>query len=620
MIIKSLKINQFGKINNKEINLNNKINIIYGKNESGKTTILKFIESTFYGANKNKNKREISDFDQYEPWNENDFSGKINYELDSGNSFEVFRDFHKKNPKVYNENLEEITKQFNIDKNRGSEFFKEQTGMDEELFYSTVFMEQERIKLDEREQNILLQKMTNLISSGSESISYRKTMDKLKCKLLEEVGTDRTTEKPINKTDEELTFYKKKYTELENLTTRQANFNENENSIKNEIDLNEKYINAIREIKKQKEDEKIEQEIINIKQKEINELEEKLNNKKNEEKNTNEKNNLKNKKIYFFTIILFLLVITTIILFLINKIKLINYLFLFFTSIYLLYFIFKIINKNKIFKKIKEEEIKNKKEQEILEENIKNKKEELNNKLNNFKSNIYEKNKIIKNKFNEINLDDLFLKNLNEIKNELEKYEEKNNSLKMKLHEIQIERKNIISETEKMPEIEEKINSLQEEKNELIFLAKAINLTKETLEESYDEMKKSLTPQFTKELSEMIDSISNGKYQNILFNDTDGLMVEVENGDYKKAERLSTGTIFQMYLSLRLAIAQEITNEKMPIFLDEAFAYYDDERLENILVFLSKEYNDRQIIIFTCSNREKKILDENNIEYNLIEI
>ena len=48
MNIDLLKINGFGKIKNKEINLNKNINIIYGKNEQGKTTMLKFISSMFY--------------------------------------------------------------------------------------------------------------------------------------------------------------------------------------------------------------------------------------------------------------------------------------------------------------------------------------------------------------------------------------------------------------------------------------------------------------------------------------------------------------------------------------------------------------------------------------------
>ena len=35
---------------------------------------------------------------------------------------------------------------------------------------------------------------------------------------------------------------------------------------------------------------------------------------------------------------------------------------------------------------------------------------------------------------------------------------------------------------------------------------------------------------------------------------------------------------------------QEITEEKMPIILDETFAYYDNDRLENILKYLNNEH------------------------------
>ena len=45
----------FGKLKDKEINLEEGINIIYGKNETGKSTLLKFIISMFYGLSKNKN-------------------------------------------------------------------------------------------------------------------------------------------------------------------------------------------------------------------------------------------------------------------------------------------------------------------------------------------------------------------------------------------------------------------------------------------------------------------------------------------------------------------------------------------------------------------------------------
>ena len=57
MKIEKIKINSFGKLENKEYNLSENINLIYGKNEAGKSTLLKFIQNTFYGTSKNKKGR-----------------------------------------------------------------------------------------------------------------------------------------------------------------------------------------------------------------------------------------------------------------------------------------------------------------------------------------------------------------------------------------------------------------------------------------------------------------------------------------------------------------------------------------------------------------------------------
>ena len=133
-------------------------------------------------------------------------------------------------------------------------------------------------------------------------------------------------------------------------------------------------------------------------------------------------------------------------------------------------------------------------------------------------------------------------------------------------------------------------------------------------------MKESVTPKFTQQLSETIAKITNGKYTNVKFNDELGLVTELENGNYVLANRLSVGTIDQLYLSLRLSIIKELSEETIPIFLDESFAYYDDERLKNILQFIFDEFKNMQIIIFTCTNREKNIFDELKINYNFIEL
>lgn len=191
---------------------------------------------------------------------------------------------------------------------------------------------------------------------------------------------------------------------------------------------------------------------------------------------------------------------------------------------------------------------------------------------------------------------------------------------KLKIQSIGLDRGSIMPKLENLANLEEEYTKLEEEYKELNFQNEAIELAKQELENAYNQMKKKVTPHFTNNLSEIMKKISNGKYTNIKLDEKDGLIVEVQNGDYIPVEYLSIGTIDQLYLSLRLGAAFSISNENLPIILDETFAYYDEERLKNILEFLNTEYENRQIIILTCTNREKDILQSESIEYNYIEI
>ena len=55
--------------------------------------------------------------------------------------------------------MEDISKEFNIDKNKGNEFFYEQTKIDEDLFLSTLAINQSEVKLENQAQNFLIQKL-----------------------------------------------------------------------------------------------------------------------------------------------------------------------------------------------------------------------------------------------------------------------------------------------------------------------------------------------------------------------------------------------------------------------------------------------------------------------------
>ena len=118
MKINKIKINSYGKLKDKEIDLKDGINIIYGKNEAGKSTLLRFIINSFYGISKNKKGKEYSDYDRYKPWSGEEFSGNIEYELNDKTKYEIHRDFKKKNPNIYNERKKDDPDRVNIGRSR----------------------------------------------------------------------------------------------------------------------------------------------------------------------------------------------------------------------------------------------------------------------------------------------------------------------------------------------------------------------------------------------------------------------------------------------------------------------------------------------------------------------
>ena len=691
MKIKNIKINNYGKIENKEINLENKINIIYGKNESGKSTLLNYIKNIFYGISKNKNGKNISDYEKYKPWGKEDYSGKLKYELDNGQEYEIFRDFNKKNPKVYNEEMEDISKEFNIVKKDGVQFFYDQTNVDETMFTSTVLTMQEEVKLDKQDQSILVQKLANLAGTGDDNLSYKKVIDKLNKMQIEEIGSERSQGRPINIIKDRIKNIEFVLKELHQYQ-KDKNINEEQKEvIMEKIREEEKELDLFKQISitmlcKQSGDEKIKiksnykedknkkieelkleknklnDEINknNLRKNNINNYENNLeNNFLNENIKINYEDNVKNKKtknrfkenpkqknnFKKYILIIFFILIINLLIFILNKnlIKnnLINILNFLIIPIYLIFIIcheknkkIKIKNEEKIQEEKIQEEINSENNKLNYEINLLNKQIDLLLEEKNKEENEIEKEQIeldnkidgeiekIKEKFkNELDVNKYFdIAEMSNINILINKKQEEINKSKLDLQTIKIAEENISNKLEDMVNLKEEYEELNEELNDLEKKNNAINLTKELITRAYENMKNNITPKFTQNLSYNISKISDGKYNKVGINDEKGLIVENEFGEYIPAELLSVGTIDQLYLSLRLSMIDDMSNEKMPIILDEAFAYYDDLRMENIIKFLSDNLQEHQVIIFTCTNREKNILDKLGLEYNWVEL
>ena len=625
MKINNLKVNSFGKLKDKELKLSDGINIIYGENEVGKSRKQKFISCMLYGISKNKNGKDISDFDKFKPWDTDEFSGKINYTLDNGQEFEVYREFKKKNPIIYNSNKEDISKTFKIDKTKGIEFFSEQTGIDEETFYSTAISEQEGLRLSKSSQASIIQKISNLISSGDDNISYKKSMDKINKMQNEEVGTERTSQRPINMVDSKINRLLQEKLGLESYKERAQDSLPERERLYQEIQEDENKKEFLKEIKAKKDNNRLKSAEINFNknlEKEYNEKIRELNKKID----TYTQNDVKNKKInfknYYITLALLIIVFLTVLICLPNKELSALILIPILVTVYKMYESKKKIENIDLEEKDSTSKIASeidilKQNQEIQRKEAEEKEYKLNKEIEKDREDIISK---YQDKVSIGYIEEYLDKTYEELVRKIELKENKINSSKFRLQTIENNIREINSKLENLSSVEEELQNAEEEKEELISLNNSYNIAKECLERAYSQVKENISPKFTENLCTIISEISNNRYRNIVVTDSEGLNVEIDDGRYIPASRLSVGTVDQMYLSLRLSALDEISDETMPIILDEAFAYFDNDRLTNILRYIDKNFKNNQIIIFTCSDREQSVLDNLKIDYNLINL
>ena len=699
MKIKNIKVNAYGNIENKDINLEEGINIIHGANESGKSTLLNYIISIFYGISRNKDGKVLSDYEKYKPWNSNEFSGRISYKLENGKKYEIFRDFNKKNPKIYNDKLEDISDRFETDKKDGSKFFIEQMGIDKQMYLSTVVSTQEEVRLDEKNQNMLIQKIANLAGTGEDNVSYKKALIKLQEKIRDEIGTNKTSQKPINIIEKEIVEINNKIVETEKYRNRKyeidaekeqilselkkleqqkqilqelQNSMKSEEETKNRLEIREKNrkdnIAKINELTNQKntinaESERVQsaknhlQDIIKGHKENIEKLNSEIEKIANEKEETQEK---EKPSISFIviTVVLAIALICSIIL-----IK--NYIVSGILGVAIIAnIVFYVINKNKQKvnkaklrekinqeKQYKREKLENQKQQIIANVNTTEKElekqeeeeKQVNSELSMLKGQIIlleknnekiteeieQDNKAIKEesnknkqqiieKYKDKNINDLLY--INDYQNYISKIEETINNNRIRIKGLEIEYNTIVPQLDEMVVLEEKREADKEKLAELREKESIINIAIENLMDAYEEMKTTITPKFTKNLSESIQKISSNKYNKVTINDENGMIIENNRGEYVEAIKLSTGTIDQLYLALRLSMIDELSKENLPIILDESFAYSDNNRLKNMLQYLTSDLNNHQTIIFTCTDREQKMLEEMNIPYNVVEL
>ena len=169
--------------------------------------------------------------------------------------------------------------------------------------------------------------------------------------------------------------------------------------------------------------------------------------------------------------------------------------------------------------------------------------------------------------------------------------------IRLELREKEIRRENIREQYEESEKSDSQIR-LEEQ-------CRALELAVEELQKAAQVTAGSMERSMSRRASEIFSAITDGKYRSLETDRQRG--ITVWDGERKiPAGRLSRGTVEQIYFCIRMAAAEILTEEPLPLILDDVFAFYDDKRLESVLKWLSGQ--GKQVIIFTCHSREEELL------------
>lgn len=621
MKLLDLHIQGFGKFKDQTISFEDGLNVIYGKNEAGKSTIHTFIRGMLYGIERGRGRAAKNDlYSKYEPWTDRQtYEGVLRVES-QGMVYRIERNFQKNNKglTVINETMgreEEPTKAL---------FDQLTCGLSETAYNNTISIGQLKSATDEGMVSELKNHIANLNTTGNMSLDITKATDFLK---KQKKALEAQTEPEAART------YTALVSEIRNME-KEISSPQYENQLPEYRKTQETVKAAM--IQKQEEKEALLQKVAKAKQilaasqfttpdsiasyqKEAKDLYESC-----------LKGQIACNKKSRTVLFVFLLVIGSLLLggggallilgitnsqivmnsqvnFVAAGCGVLVFAFLCYLASLLLY------------KQSKRHKVN-------LEENEKTLKEILGRHLGDAAISEEAMSALYKRLDEYTKLSDVSSRSEAAIEQLVKEIQE--------LHEKQENCSAFIEQQQKVQwELEQKLEKLAEYKNQAesykSVLAEnehlreeisAIDLALETMTDLSASIRDSFGLYLNKTASSLISGITGGIYNSMSVDENLNAWLNTRN-KLIPIDQVSSGTMDQVYLALRLAAAKLIQNnmDEMPIMFDDSFIQYDDERLRSALKWLSRAYHG-QLIVFTCHQREAQMLTANQIPYHFIHL
>lgn len=670
MRIDKIEIDGFGKLNNKEFVFADGVNLIYGENESGKSTLCEFLLSAFYGL-PTESKKEIIDMptrQKYRPWNTENYGGRVYFTDDNGKKYVIERTF-KTTPRSDKSVLRDADTWEELDSGEdlGEKFF----GLSRKAFLKTLYVRSfgaDSLKTDDGE---ILSRLSNLETAGDEDISYSKIINAMEKEIFHlrtktgRGGKITETEDKLNALNQEKSLSKLTYNALENDEKYAETLKkESEEKEKQAKTFEEKY-NVALSYEKYKNSQKTLEVKATIKsriekeEEKLTQIEEELKNIKDEPQKTvsvddigraraletkkllteetlNKTNKPSSKSIGGILSLLIGGVLGLIMvfsgkfyIFLSGMLMIVAGLCLFalFTK--------KIRRKQSEYLAIQKEiETINSELASIYEHYGVSVSDELSAIYMNFSNRDETKKELEKKREECIKEIESFVKSIpdesdEEFSEEVMNYNgetadelykkitllrEDSKKAAEKASDITVRLTRETAEIRPEEDIEAEITTLTEELQTLTARHSSLTKAAEWLVRAHNEIKNNFAPRLNEKASDYLKYLTYEKYKDVRTTDTFGINVKGTDGNAVEAEYMSRGTYDLMYIALRFAAMNVLSDGKIPpVILDDAFSQLDDKRLEQAMSLLKNTPEFSQVLYFTCHNNYEKFNDNINI-------
>lgn len=649
MNIERLEIKGFGKLKDLSVIFTSGLNVVYGSNEAGKSSLLWFIKGMLYGLKGGRLSRDgiAPPLRRYKPWTGDPYGGFMEYRLENGSLFRVERDFSPASVKIFESNFQEITGEFEYSRETGPLFAEKHLGLNEACFEKTVLIGQMETRMDSNGGSELLNRLINTAQTGFEDISFKNAQESLKETMKSRIGTDRTTTGPLNKTLLRLKELKALRPQMIEKRNRQA-------QVEAELRINhtrrarlEKIFAVLHKAKEIAALRISADKARTLKSGLAGHLDaletlEALENKSiapDGEKILRTQAGRRNMNVgLIFLAALFALSIGSA--FMLPEFRtpgLAASALVFVTAGLLCFFRFRMSKKLSGLERTRDIQgvsSKNSKAQQIaaLKESISRTKSQISALDNSLEASLSDLEILYGGiQTPEYGIDTLFhsITTLDPIEldasvvRSLERADRELKHLLMKISEGETLLSLSNKEDERLQAIDEEMAETKAQIASLEDTGKALSLALELLTEASLEIQRDFAPGLNRRMGGIIQKITHSRYGDLRADNRLSLnTIAPETGGVTPVQLLSGGTADQMYLALRLAATDLITaeGEKPPLLLDEIFAQYDDLRTRETLEYLENLSGQTQIILFTCKKREVDIAREISPAANIIEL